>query len=181
MSLFKKRITEKEVTALFIHGIFETSEKNWEAIHNDFSNTFKDYFVVNDKNMFAFHLSLAAVSLEMQALVNLFPNDQAERLKSWIFELLSQEPEWGGFAANEIARYNEAFNSDLKNLGGTIVPMSAIPLRLLSKWLDNDEQNFDKQLKFNGVLLQTTAKMLVFGFGGRWKKIKENYKIVENY
>jgi hypothetical protein len=176
LNLFKKKITEREAVARFVQEIFEMSEANGQAIFDDFSTTYKDQFIVEDKYSFTFHLSCAGLALDMMALKNLFPGDQAERLKEYIFEFLSQVPELGNAALLEVMEYDKAASDDFKNMR-SIVPMSAIPSRLLLRWLGKNGSRFDPER--NPVMLQMTSVMLARGFLGKWKAIKEKF-VLEN-
>jgi hypothetical protein len=172
--LFKKKITEREAVARFVQEVFEISEANWQAIFHDFSVAFGNQFIVEDKNSFAFHLSCAGLTFDMLALKNLFPPDQAERLKEYIFEFLSDVPELGNAALSEVREYDKSGRADFKNTR-SIVPMGAIPSRFLLRWAGKNGRDFDPQR--NPVMLQTTSRMLAGGFLGKWKAINEEFAL----
>ncbi len=106
MNLFKKKLTEQEAAAFVITGILKNAQSSWPALHKSFKDFFQDKFKILDENMASFDLSLAAIAQEMQALKNIFPKEQAERIEKWIFKCMESD-EWGVYAIEEVKQYSK--------------------------------------------------------------------------
>lgn len=183
MSLFKKKLTEQEAASHFVLYIIKEAQDTWPAIHKSLKESFKDKFVVEDEKMAAFDLALAAIAQDLQAVKNLFPKDQAERIEKWVLKCIDTE-ERGEYAVDEVKKYGEKFQKDIQNINVGGDPLSAIPARLLQRWLGKNIQNFDVEMNgkktgiISPVLLMMVSSMLA-AFLGSWKKLKDNFNLIE--
>lgn len=183
MSLFKKKLTEQEAASHFVLYITKEAQGAWPAIYKNLQDSFKDKFVVEDETMAAFDLALAAIAQDLQAVKNLFPKDQAERIEKWVLKCVDTE-DWGEYAVGEVKKYGEIFQKDIQNINAGGDPLSAIPARLLQRWLGKNIQNFDVEMNgkktgiISPVLLMMVSSMLA-AFLGTWKKLKDDFKLVE--
>jgi hypothetical protein len=183
MFLFKKKITEEEAASQFVLYIVKEAQNNWPAIHQKMKENFGDKFILEDENTAAFDLALAAIAQDLQAVKNLFPKEQAERIEKWILKCIDTE-EWGGYAVDEVQKYGEKFQKDIQNISAGGDPLSSIPSRLLHRWLGDNIQNFDVKMDgqktgfISPVLLMTTSAILT-AFLGNWKRIKDEYKLTK--
>lgn len=92
---------------------------------------YKAKFVVEDEKTAAFDLFLSATTLDLQAVKNLFSNDQAERIEKWVFKIIDTK-DWGEYAIDEVKKYDEEFQKGLQNINeGTGGPLSAVTARLV--------------------------------------------------
>lgn len=183
MSLFKKRLTEQEAACLFVLDILKEAQGTWPTIHIQLKETFKEGFVLEDEEMAAFDLALAAIAQDVQAVRNLFPKDQAERIQKWILKSVDSEA-WGEYAIDEIKNYGIEFTKNIQNIETGGDPLSAIPTRLLQRWLGKNIQNFEVVMngKKTGIispLLVMMVSNILAAFLGIWKKLKDDFKIVE--
>ncbi|MCX5749036.1 MAG: hypothetical protein NTZ10_02150 [Candidatus Saganbacteria bacterium] len=183
MSLFKKKLTEQEAASHFVLYITKEAQSAWPAIYKSLQDSFKDKFVVEDETMAAFDLALAAIAQDLQAVNNLFPKDQAERIEKWVLKCINTE-DWGEYAVGEVKKYGERFQKDIQNINAGGDPLSAIPTRLLQQWLGKNIQGFDVEMngKKTGIispfLLMMVSSMLA-AFLGTWKKLKDDFNLVE--
>jgi len=183
MSLFKKKLTEQEAASHFVLYITKEAQGAWPAIYKSLQDSFKDKFVVEDEIMAAFDLALAAIAQDLQAVKNLFPKDQAERIEKWVLKCIDTE-DWGEYAVSEVKKYGEKFQKDIQNINTGGDPLSAIPARLLQRWLGKNIQNFDVEMNgkktgiISPVLLMMVSSMLA-AFLGTWKKLKDDFNLIE--
>lgn len=183
MSLFKKKLTEQEAASHFVLYIIKEAQDAWPTIHKNLKDSFKEKFIVEDEKMAAFDLALAAIAQDLQAVKNLFPKDQAERIEKWVLKCIDTK-DWGEYAVDEVKKYGEKFQKDIQNISADGDPLSAIPARLLQRWLGKNIQNFDVEMSgkktgiISPVLLMMVSSMLA-AFLGTWKRLKDNFKIVE--
>jgi len=183
MSLFKKKLTEQEAASHFVLYIIKEAQDVWPTIYKNLKDSFKEKFVVEDEKIAAFDLALAAIAQDLQAVKNLFPKDQAERIEKWVLKCIDTE-DWGEYAVDEVKKYGEKFQKDVQNISAGGDPLSAIPARLLQRWLGKNIQNFDVEMSgkktgiISPVLLMMVSSMLA-AFLGTWKRLKDNFKIIE--
>ena len=176
MSFFKKKLTEQEAASLFVLYLVKDAQEAWPTIKKSLEESFEGKFIVEKEDMIAsFDLALAAIAQDLQALKNLFPKDQAERIEKWVFKSLANMEDWGEYAVDEVKKYSEKFQKDIQNIKAGGDPLSAIPARLLQRWLGKNIQNFDVEMNgkktgiISPVFLMMVSSMLV-AFAGTWKK-----------
>lgn len=178
MSLFKKRLTEPEAASFFVQNITKEVQKTWPDIYHSLIK-FEGKFVVENENKAVFDLVLAAIAQDLQSVKNLFPKDQADRIEKWIFKCIDTE-EYGEYAVNEVKKYGERFQEEIQNIEAGGDPLSAIPGRLLQRWLGRNIHNFTvKETGIVSPLLLMMVQAIVNSFIGIWKTIKDNFKLVE--
>lgn len=183
MPLFKKKLTEQEAATQFVMYIVKEAQAAWPTIYKNLKDTFKEKFIVEDETMAAFDLALAAIAQDLQAVKNLFPKDQGERIEKWVLKCIDTEG-WGEYAIDEVKKYGEKFQKAIEDINAGGDPLSAIPARLLHRWLGKNIKNFDVEIngKKTGII-DPILLMMVSGtlaaFPGIWKRLKDNFKIVE--
>lgn len=183
MSLFKEKLTEQEAASQFVLCIIKEVQDAWPTIYRHLKDSFKEKFVIEDEKMAMFDLALAAIAQDLQAVKNLFSKDQAERIEKWVLKCIDTE-DWGEYAVDEVKKYGEKFQKDIQNINAGGDPLSAIPARLLQRWLGKNIQNFDVEIngKKTGIinpLLLTMVTNTFIAFTGEWKRLKDNFEIVE--
>jgi len=189
MPLFKKKLTEQEAALHFIGSIMNEAPSAWQAIHEDLEDIFKDQFVLEHEKMANLDLSLAAIALDLQVVRNLFPNIQAERIEKWVYECFNTG-DWGEYAVAEVKEYGKVFQEHTPNMYVGTLPVSAVSARLLHCWLGENIHNFEIDMgdfgdgEKTGIVsispqLQMMVDSLLMGFIGNWKRIKDNFKLIE--
>ncbi len=183
MPFFKKKLTEQEAAAAFVSNIIQAAQAAWPQIYDDLKDAFGEKFVVEDEAMADFDLFLAAIAQDLQVVRNLFPNDQAERINKWVYQFLNVG-DWGEYAVQEVNKYGEQFEIHKQNIDAGGDPTSAIPARLAQRWLGQNIQYFDVEInqQKTGIispLLLMSVGIVLTDFLGTWKRIKDNYKLIE--
>lgn len=171
-------ISEMTAAALSNETILKRAVEEWPSIYRTFRETFGDKFQVEDERMAMFDLGLAATALDMRAVWNLFPNDQAKRIATWVEKLLDSK-EWGEYALEELRCYSGDFQAEMERaqhpgyLGG-------LSTRLLHRWLGDGATEF--QVKETGellILLVVLGDLTLSSFAGTWKAIRDQYEMME--
>jgi hypothetical protein len=179
----KSRITELRAAALWHERILRRAQAEWPEVYQRFRMVLGDGFRVQDEQMAQFDLALAALALDLQAVKNLFPADQANRIESWVEKLLDT-PDWGEYALSEVRDYGRQFQKEVETIEKGSDPISVIPARLLRRWLGEDIRRFDLEIgsKKTGfidpILISLTVEKLM-PFAGTWKSIGDQYELVE--
>lgn len=180
MPLFKRKITEQEAASHFIRSIMDEASSAWPSILEELKNTFQEQFVLEDEKMANLDLSLAAISLDLEAIKNLFTNIQAERIEKWVYEYFKGK-DWREYAVDEIKKYGKEFQEHTPNMYVGTNPLSAVSARLLSRWLGENIHNFEIDMgdfdngEKTGIVsispqMQMMVDLLLAGFIGKWKK-----------
>lgn len=180
---FKKKLTEQEATSQFVLYIMKEAQEGWPTIHKSLKDVFKEKFIIEDEKMAPFDLAIAALAQDLQSVKNLFSKDRAERIEKWVLKCIDTE-DWGEYAVDEAKKYGESFQKAIQNINAGGDPLSAIPARLLHHWLGKNIQNFDVEMNgsktgiISPILLIMVSSFLA-AFLGFWKKLRDNFKIVE--
>ena len=179
----KSVITELKAAAQSNEQVLRRAQAEWPAIYQRFRVTLGDRFRVGNEQMAPFDLALAAIALDLQAIKNLFPADQAKRIEGWVEKLLDTR-EWGEYAISEVRAYGRQFQKEVETVEKGGDPISAIPTRLLRRWLGDDIRRFDvemgsKKTGFIDPILVCMAVETLMPFAGTWKSIRDQYELVE--
>lgn len=189
MPLFKKKLTEQEAALHFIGSIMSEASSAWPTICEELKDIFQEEFVLEREKMANLDLSLAAIALDLQAIKNLFPNIQAERIEKWVYECFNTG-DWGEYAVEEVKKYGKEFQEHTPNMYVGTNPLSAVSARLLHRWLGENIHNFEIDMgdfgngEKTGIVsispqLQMMVDSFLIGFIGNWKRIKDNFKLIE--
>lgn len=189
MPLFKKKLTEQEAALQFVGYIMNEASSAWPTICEELKDIFQDQFVLEHEKKANLDLSLAAITLDLQAIKNLFPNIQAERIEKWVYECFNTG-DWGEYAVEEVKKYGKEFQEHTPNMYVGTNPLSAVSARLLHRWLGENIHNFEIDMgdfgngEKTGIVsispqLQMMVDSLLIGFIGTWKRIKHNFKLIE--
>jgi len=183
MTFFKKKLTEQEAASHFVLCIIKEARDTWPAFHKQLKESFKEKFVVEDEKMAAFDLALAAIAEDLQAVKNLFPKDQGERIKKWVLKCIDTG-DFGKYAIDEVEKYIEKFQEAVEDIKVGGDPLSAIPARLLHRWLGRNIKNFDVEIngKKTGIIdpfLLMMISSMITTFIGTWKSLKDKFNFIE--
>lgn len=185
----KKQLTEQMVAAEFNLYIMGETQKNWKEIYNTYKKTYGDKFTVTDEIMAPYDLALASIAENIQVVNNVFPKEQAERIKKWILKLVDTE-DYGEYSLGEIKKYEDMFiksvddNARQSGSFNGINPLAIITTCLLNQWLGDSFRDFDVVVngKKTGVvdpILMDLTNHILMTYIYDWKKIKENFDLVE--
>ena len=124
-------------------------------------------------------IAIANLSLELISLPNLFQNDQANRIREMAIHFFAMHKEIKTEdLLNQIKSYERCFN---ENIEAGLNPITAVSEMLCKnlRLINFQSQQIPKLKGPNPMLVEGLSIVLV-SFGGRWKKLKDNYKIVKS-
>lgn len=179
----KAVISEMKAAAESQAYVFRMAQERWPAIYKMFREMLGDKFRVDDERIAIYDLGLAATAFDLQAVQNLFPAPQAKRITDWVMKLLDSK-EWGEYSISEVEAYGDAFQHEVVRIGKGGDPMSAIPARLLRRWLGERVQDFEleiggKKTGYMDPIMVSLAMDVLTPFAGTWKAIRDRSQLVE--
>jgi CheY-like chemotaxis protein len=180
----KPIITEQEAVVSYLQGSLQAAQSKWPDIRDNLKATFGDRFVVKDEIVAPYDLYLAIIAMDLQALPNLFPIEQAKRIEHFALKCLGRIEERGTYSVEEVQAYSSLFQDELRNIKRTGDPIAVIPARLLHRWLGEGIWKCEsiRDGKGTGIidplLLGMTLNNLAI-FCGFWKGAKDQFEIVE--
>ena len=185
----QKTITEQQICAEASLAIMQRAINDWPVIYDNLKQTFKDKFIIQNENWAKYDLGLAAITLTLQQIRNIFTKDQAERMEKWIRKCVDNK-DTGEYAQAEIEKYDHIFNKAIHDSthGGSFKgmnPISVVSTALLQKWL-GDEKFRQFEVVMNGkktgvidpILIGCMDSILV-AFAIPWRKFKNDADIIQ--
>lgn len=174
MGLFgKKKITETEIAGLFVLAFTQEIKQHWTEIDKELSNILPGKMSFSENKYASFEFALAVIVVQLQALPNIFPIDQANRIREHVIKYISS-PELGSYPSDTINEYQIAWDKALKEAE---IPLYNVASLLLDKLqLQSTIEVNNITLKDPLLLMILSEKIIKFG-GGWWKTISKKYKI----
>jgi hypothetical protein len=177
--LFKKKISESGAAIVFCFRMNHWAAENDDIIKRDFQNIYKNVISIDDFAKHSSGLFHAAVAICSQALFNLFPLDQALRLRSKVYDtmhIMGNDELFEMFMRAKDDPDRHLIKNDPSN------DLNAIPVRLLEYWLGDKLKRL--YVKVGGfeclspleVTLIVSAMAPTFMF---WKDFQSKYKIIQ--
>jgi hypothetical protein len=121
----RKQYTEKAISADFIRAVFDDAADFLPNICSSIEGLFGT-FQLADRKRAVQDVAATLLALELQALPNLFPKAQANRLRSQVLDYITSK--YGEYAAVEVRAYEEIFRGELE---ARMNPVERISERLL--------------------------------------------------
>lgn len=172
----RKTLTELEAASCFVRFILEASGRAWPNTYETLSRwqaAIGRKFVVQDERMASLDFSLAAIALNLQAVRNLFPPEQAKRIEERVF--VDVNDSW---AVEELKQYDAAFQ---RGAADGLDPLGAVVGRLLHRWLGENIKNCEAEIGgkktgfIDAMVMSVTFDALGELAGAwNWKDIKDN-------
>ena len=176
----KKKIYEEVITDSFVRALIDDMKDAFPWLFEQLDElpiekSILRSFPENSHDIIA----VANLSLELISLPNLFQNDQAKRLREIAINLFTTHKEIEKEKLLiQIESYERCFN---ENIEAGLNPITAVS-EMLYKNLglkDFQSQQIPK-LKGPDPILVEGLSLALTSFSGRWKKLKESYKIVKS-
>jgi hypothetical protein len=176
MGLFgKSKISELDAASQFVLTMLSGVEQGWQAITTEFAPLIGSKAAKLNNPWAQHEFMLAVISSQLQALPNLFPPDQARRMRAHALAMLTT-PELGSEPCEMIQAYEQAWKNALHNSEAPFGAMASIlydRLRLVASVEIGGE-------RFKSPLLLMAMGMAVTSFKvGWWKNLQSSYRVVE--
>lgn len=181
ITFLKKKIKEEEAAALFYLAMRKNIEEDWAQALNNLRNI--EYGVsieFKNENFARFELLLASCALDLKALENLFYPERAKRLHDWTIKHICTDAhdEYANYIESSIAEYIDLLkNADNKGIN----PLPDFGKTLYLKWgLENITTKIGNiNITAPDPLLTMALASIMVSYIGKWKYIKENYKVID--
>ena len=181
MGLFKIEITEQEAALHFVRAQIEQARETWPIIYQNIKNHHGEDFKIKDEESALFDLALAAIALDLQAVKNIFQEERASRIKTWVYKSIEFD-DWELDVHNELNEYTKVYENAILTIESGGSPHTAIPGRLAHRWLGENIRKFEIEIneKKTGAispLLIMDISITLSTFIGKWKKLSSKYKL----
>jgi hypothetical protein len=175
MGLFgKKKLSEMEAACQFVLMVMKGVQHHWPEIANELKGMFQAEPSILDDRYAIFEFSLAVVATQIQALPNLLPLDQANRIREYVLKCISS-PELGEYPREAIQEYQNAWDQSLKKAEPPFYGIASVLF---------DKLGYQSTVKLAGgkfkdplLLMALSEKVVTFG-GPWWKNVIQEYKLV---
>lgn len=157
----KPSVREREAAEACFGVLVSSSNRDWPSTTEQLK---KIGIKVNDESNGRFFFLLGRIATEMQAIPNLFPVDQAARLRTYWLEV-SSPPEFGSEPLEIILEYEAAWKHSINQ--------GAMPFYGLGEVFCNlmDVQCHPHQWQYVGMVIGLPV--------GVWKAMKEKYRLLK--
>lgn len=165
MFFFKKKLSETAAAMIFVLKINKWAAENDAAIKASVQGMMLDNKCPLEQ--FKEHsdeLYYATLALLMQAIKNLFPAPQAQRLENKIYESVNYV---GNLSHLQI--YLDAQREYFD-------PINAIPIKLIKRWLGEDI----KLSAINEMMMCMQINYCFMPILGYWQQVQKTYKLIES-
>jgi len=184
--LWRRRIAESEGAALFVNRTMSATKDRWPAICYDLQQSLGANCAFDTGPHSRFEFALAVIGVELQALPNLLPPDQARRTRDLVYEFLILPGETGypsAYATDTVGEYErewraaEAALTDPPASGPPNTPWDAVAAMLY------DRLGFSAALELGGVEYKHPVVILalsgtIVSLCGWWKLLLSQYRLL---
>lgn len=175
IALFNKsRVSEREASVQFLHYVLAGALENWSEI----TASFRDQMIDTSKldlpwSQFEFGIAIATVQL--RAVWNLCPSDQASRIHNHVIEILSSAPNTAKRSIEGLRAYDAAWQSAI-DAGEP--PFGALAITLCRR-LDLRPPDIPNDGEFiDPLFLTSLGGAVTTGLPGWWKKFLGTHRLV---
>lgn len=174
MGLFgKEKLSEVEVAGQFVISIVKPIQQEWPKVAAELTRLLQLNQPISADRYAAFEFTLAVIALQIQALPNLLPPAQADRIREHVMRCISS-PDLGSHPREAIHEYQSAWNQCLQQ---GEPPFHGIASVLFDKLSCQSSVGLgNAKFKDPLLLMALSEKVITFG-GGWWKNAIQRYKL----
>jgi hypothetical protein len=175
MGIFgKKKLSEIQSAGQFVLMVTKGVQHNWPEIAKELNILLEAEDTISDDKFAGFEFTLAVIAIQLQALPNLLPSDQANRIREYVIQCISS-PDLKSYPRETIQEYQSVWD---KSLQQGEPPFYGISSLLLNKLECRSVVKLGGS-SFNDPLLLDALSEKVITFGGPWwKTVTQEYKLV---
>ena len=175
MGLFgKSKSTEAEAVSRFVSELAASMKRQWPAIAGQLKMASTDNEFMKEERHADFEFLLAAYAVQLRALRNVLPADQAARVRGH-FDACIGVALPGGYAESAIGEYDKAWD---EAAAAGEMPFHGTASMLFKKLGCRDTVSAGSQTFMNPVLLTAFGAILVDFEIGWWKNAAARHNIV---
>lgn len=183
----RRRITESEAVKMVTEHLATAAIEAWPKLRSSFQDFAPVQLPAIDEEQASLDLLLAATALDMQAIPNLFPADQAERLIELTF-LFGRSLRHDDYGVHELMAYIDLYQDELaRSQNNPLEAIEAVCWRLLRRWYGNKPDVLQVDLDEYGLGNQKNAFFADYvvealmnpSFVGTWKTLNGTFIIAQ--
>ena len=176
MGLFgKKKVAEHQAAGAFVVGVLQHARGAWPMVVEQHKALLaKKGDVLADDAWAAFEFAVAVLVVESQAIANVLPADQAERVVSFVLRSIDS-PDLKGQGSEAFGQYSDAWTGALED---NEMPFNAVAAVLYDRLeLDAQTQIGEQAFKDPLIIMALGAAVVSTG-GGWWKRFLNDNRLV---
>jgi len=170
----KKKLPEIEAAGHFVITIAKDVQEHWSSIVAELNEIFKSDDSISDDEYTGFEFTLAVISTQIQALNNLLPKDQADRIREYILQCISS-PELGSYPRDTIAEYQNAWDESISQ---GEPPFFGVASVLYDKLECKDKVELENAKFKSPLMLMALSEKTVKFAGSWWRDVTQKFKLV---
>ena len=174
MGLFgKPTISEEEAAAQFVIAMLTGVRENWTKITGSF-RTLMHKSEKLDSPWAQLEFGIATMSTQLRALANLFPAEQAERIRGYVLNCLSSA-EAGEAALEALEAYDGAWDDSIE---AGEPPFGAVAVRLCHRLKFGPSDIATVGEFMDPMFLMALGGAITTTFSGWWKILLGTHRVV---
>lgn len=169
----KKKVSEEDATDSFVCALIDDMEEAYPWLIEQLKEIAGGDKISSLPENAKETITIAALSLELIALPNIFQQDQAKRIRKLSISLFAEYQEFKEETlCSDIESYERCFN---ENVEARLNPLLAVSELLIQK-LEIE----DPRLKGPNPILASGFGAAFVSLSGRWKRLNESFKITKS-
>lgn len=175
MALFgKKKLSEIEAAGQFVIMVTKGVQQHWPEIASELKGVLQAEDSISDDQYAGFEFALAVIAVQIQALPNLLPAEQASRVREYVMQCISS-PELEEYPREAIQEYQNAWDQTLQRGEPPFYGIASVLFDKLDcrSTVEFGEARFKSPL----LLMALSEKVVTFG-GPWWKTLTQEYELV---
>ncbi len=168
----KKQLSEVEAAGQFVLTICRDVQQQWPQIVEDLK--WVSVHALPKDQFAAYEFTLAVIAVQIQALPNLFPIQQATRLREYILRCISLS-ELGSYSRDIMQEYQNVWDESLQRLE---IPLHGIAATLFDRLGCQRYMEFQGMTFKSPIFLMALSEKLTMPWPFCWKEVAEDYVLI---
>jgi hypothetical protein len=174
MTLISKKLPEVEAVGQFVMMVMKGVQHQWPEIAAELTKMLRLKDPISDEHHAGLEFALAVIATQIQALPNLLPANQANRIREYIMKCISS-PELASYPREAIQEYQDAWDKCLQRNESPIDGIASVLFDKLR--CSSTVEMGNAKFKSPHLLMALSEKVVTFG-GRWWKNIAKEYELV---
>lgn len=170
----KEKISELQAAGQFVLSIVTPIQHEWPNIAADITRMLQLKQPISTDPYAGFEFALAVLAEEIQALPNLLPSEQADRIREHVLRCISS-PDLGNYPRDAICEYESAWNQCIQQDEPPFGRMASI---LYDKLECQRTGEFGHAKFKDPLLLMALSEKIIMIGGNWWKNAIQRYTLV---
>lgn len=171
--LYKSNLKEVEAADEFVRQLTKDVQLHWPVIAESLNMVIKTDKSLEYDKVATFEFLIALAFVQIQILPNLFPKEQAERIRWLVLRLLSS-PEVG-YQLSKFRKYQDLWDKSLKKGNPPFAEIASI---LLDIFEHQNSVRLEGASFRDPMTIRAVSELVLTYWGGWWKAVSKNHKLV---